>query len=107
MNKRLQFENLYFNICVKVDININNNDFMIEGEIIMGKRIKLETYREGLNLAKNNGTSSCFTVPVEWLLYQIEEDNLEDFLDTYTYDESFDLKRLAKEDGVFKYATKK
>lgn len=73
----------------------------------MGKRIKLETYREGLNLVKNNGASSCFTVPVEWLLKHIEGGDLEDFLDTYTYDESMDIKRIAKENGVFKYATKK
>jgi len=56
------------------------------------------------NLAK--GDSTTFTVPFEWLEdITVDEYNqtVEDFLESYTWDDSWSVRERAIREGVFRY----
>ncbi|MCM3113620.1 hypothetical protein [Lederbergia lenta] len=63
--------------------------------------IQLYTYGTVLNKERENEIS--FQVPIEWLVRNIKllfENNLENFLENYTWDSSESLFFLAKKEGV-------
>lgn len=66
-------------------------------------RVQLTTYYKGKSLKRD---STTFTVPCEWLEKHTKEEynqELNEFLDSYTYDDSEIIKELAKKDNVFRY----
>lgn len=77
----------------------------------MAKRITLSTYASHYNNRNLDKEALRFSVPVEWLenilLSDFDGVDIEEFLDTYTYDDGANIKAQAQADNVFKYAAVK
>lgn len=58
------------------------------------------------DFSPGRGLESLFSVPTTWLESKIDCP-LDEWLDSYTFDDSLEIKRLAKEENVFAKAKRR
>lgn len=68
----------------------------------MTGQVEMATYMLPLIADKQDGTAMNFSVPMAWLMRYFKQNgiDLNEFWDTYTYDDSELIAYAAQEDGV-------